>query len=203
MASSDSSTCIFPGCTRPVPRDSSPGRPPQYCDLPEHTRWRAWKERQRLAQEAENAEEAVRSEQEEGAAAKPAQGTEPVTAARLRADDLLTRFAVQADQLGATLESATRAFATMSDPAAAEAQVEAARLAAARQVSEADSARLEAENRRLLKTIRHQATEFKILERMYPGITRLEKDETGNLVLPEMPGDELSRIIEECSKEYK
>ena len=149
MTSSDSSTCIFPGCTRSVPRGSSPGRPPQYCDLPEHTRWRAWKERQRQAQVADNAEEAARTDQDEKAAAPASgQGSEPVTLARLRADDLLTRFAVQAEQLNTTLEAATEAFSTMSDPAAAEAQVEAARLTAARQVSEADSARLEAENRR-------------------------------------------------------
>lgn len=61
---------------------------------------------------------------------------------------------------------------------------------------------LEEENRRLLKTIRHQAAEFKILEKRYPGITRLEKDDKGNLIMPDMPADELAKIIEECNKEY-
>ncbi|MCK9869348.1 hypothetical protein MRI28_06715, partial [Nocardiopsis dassonvillei] len=140
---SDSNTCNFPGCDRPVPRASSPGRPPQYCDLPEHTRWRAWKERQRQTQEAERQEELARAAQEPSAAdsaapsphaagSSPSFSTEPVTSARLRADDLLTRFAVQSEQLTATLRSATEAFSTMTDPAAAEAQVEAARLAGAR-----------------------------------------------------------------------
>ncbi|MEE2048129.1 hypothetical protein Q7689_32880, partial [Nocardiopsis tropica] len=148
MATSDSNTCNFPGCDRPVPRASSPGRPSQYCGLPEHTRWRAWKERQRQAQEAERQEEAARAAQEPAPGASPAPGAEPVTAARLRADDLLTRFAVQSEQLTATLRAATEAFSTMTDPAAAEAQVEAARLAGARHAAEADGARLEAENRR-------------------------------------------------------
>ncbi|KUP96806.1 hypothetical protein AC529_10215, partial [Thermobifida cellulosilytica TB100] len=49
-------------------------------------------------------------------AAPPAEAA-PVTAARLRAEDLLTRFAVQAEQLAATLKEATAAFATMGDPA--------------------------------------------------------------------------------------
>lgn len=154
MASSDSNTCTFPGCDRPVPRPSSPGRPPQYCDLPEHTRWRAWKERQRQAQEADRAS-AEHAGESDGDPASPSPFTdpadgrgEPVTAARLRADDLLTRFAVQSEQLEETLRSATEAFATMTDPGAAEAQVESARVEGARRVAGADAARLEAENRR-------------------------------------------------------
>src|SRR5690606_6130672 len=134
-------------------RSSSPGRPPQYCDLPEHTRWRAWRERQRLQQEAQAA-------QEQTAPRRPADGTvpspppaplaeaAPITTARLRAEDLLTRFAVQAEQLTATLQEATAAFTTMTDPAAAEAQVEAARIAAARQVADAEAARRAADEGR-------------------------------------------------------
>ncbi len=47
---------------------------------------------------------------------------------------------------------------------------------------------LESENRRLLKTVRRQASELKELEKMHPGITTLEKDEEGNLILPEISG---------------
>ncbi len=47
---------------------------------------------------------------------------------------------------------------------------------------------LEAENRRLLKTVRRQASELEELEKMHPGITRLKKDEEGNLILPEISG---------------
>src|SRR5699024_8684620 len=151
VATSDSNTCTFPGCDRPVPRPSSPGRPPQYRDLPEHTRWRAWKERQRRAQEVERstaAAEAPTSGEKTAGEGPTSKEAEPVTAARLRADDLLTRFAVQSEQLTRTLQKATEAFTTMTDPATAEAQVEAARLAGIRHAAEADQARLEAENRR-------------------------------------------------------
>lgn len=62
---------------------------------------------------------------------------------------------------------------------------------------------LEAENRRLLKTIRHQAVEMKVLEKQFPGITRLEKDEQGHLVLPDISEEELAEIVAECAKEYR
>ncbi|MFB9801702.1 hypothetical protein ACFFN5_14325, partial [Streptomonospora salina] len=145
---SDANTCNFPGCARPVPRSSSPGRPSQYCDLPEHTRWRAWRERQRLEQEtAEGTVEEARAEPAPGDQAPSSAGAGPVTEARLRAEDLLTRFSVQAEQLAATLGTAREAFATMTDPASVEAQVEAARIDAARRVAEAESTRLAADNR--------------------------------------------------------
>ncbi len=63
---------------------------------------------------------------------------------------------------------------------------------------------LEDENRMLLKTVKRQAGELKILEKKHPGITSLEKDEEGNLVLPEISGldAELAAILSE-SKEDK
>ena len=60
---------------------------------------------------------------------------------------------------------------------------------------------LEAENRRLLNTIRQQALELKVLERRYPGITRLVKDRQGSFVLPDIPEDDIERLIAECEKE--
>lgn len=45
---------------------------------------------------------------------------------------------------------------------------------------------LEAENRRLLKTVRKQAGELSQLERKYPGITSLQKDEEGNVILEDI-----------------
>lgn len=58
---------------------------------------------------------------------------------------------------------------------------------------------LEEENRRLLKTIKRQASELTQLENKYPGITSLEKDLEGNFILPEISDDdeELCKIIEE------
>ncbi|MDH4028104.1 MAG: response regulator [Nitrospirota bacterium] len=45
---------------------------------------------------------------------------------------------------------------------------------------------LEAENTRLLDTIKRQSCELEQLEKLYPGIASLDKDEDGNLVLPDM-----------------
>ncbi|MBL0224498.1 MAG: response regulator [Geobacteraceae bacterium] len=60
---------------------------------------------------------------------------------------------------------------------------------------------LEAENRRLLATVKSQALEIRVLEKRYPGISRVQKNESGTFVLPDIPEDELSRIIRECEAE--
>jgi len=62
---------------------------------------------------------------------------------------------------------------------------------------------LEAENRRLLKTVRNQGVELKVMERRYAGITRLEKDKNGNLLLPDFTEDEIAEILSECEMQYK
>ena len=62
---------------------------------------------------------------------------------------------------------------------------------------------LEAENRRLLSTIHHQALELKLLEKRYPGITRLVKNRKGSFVLPDISEDEVVRLIAECEKELE
>src|ERR1700759_2114636 len=58
VVSAEALTCGYPGCDRPVLRTGGPGRPAEYCDLPEHTRWRAWRERQRI-REAETQDSSV------------------------------------------------------------------------------------------------------------------------------------------------
>jgi DNA-binding NtrC family response regulator len=60
---------------------------------------------------------------------------------------------------------------------------------------------LEAENRRLLATVKDQAMEIKVLERRYPGISRVEKDPKGTFVLPDIDDDELAALIAECERE--
>lgn len=60
---------------------------------------------------------------------------------------------------------------------------------------------LEAENRRLLATIKDQAMEIKVLEKRYPGISRVQKDSKGSFVLPELAEDEIARLIAECERE--
>lgn len=60
---------------------------------------------------------------------------------------------------------------------------------------------LEAENRRLLATIKDQAMEIKVLEKRYPGISRVEKDPRGTFVLPDIDDEEIARLIAECEQE--
>lgn len=61
---------------------------------------------------------------------------------------------------------------------------------------------LEAENRRLLATVRDQAMEIKVLERRYPGISRVEKDSRGTFLLPDIADGEIARLIAECEQEF-
>jgi len=60
---------------------------------------------------------------------------------------------------------------------------------------------LEAENRRLLKAVKNQSLELKILEKKHPGISRIERDEAGNLVLEDISGNELDALIAQSEKE--
>jgi len=60
---------------------------------------------------------------------------------------------------------------------------------------------LEAENRRLLATVKQQSLEIKVLEKRYPGISRVEKDSKGTFVLPDISEDEISALIAECEQE--
>ncbi|MDA8427624.1 MAG: response regulator [Geobacteraceae bacterium] len=61
---------------------------------------------------------------------------------------------------------------------------------------------LEAENRRLLATVKSQAVELRGLERHYPGISSVEKDQQGSLILPEMSEDQLAEIFKQCESRY-
>lgn len=61
---------------------------------------------------------------------------------------------------------------------------------------------LEEENRRLLKIIRNQAVDMKMLEKKFPGITQINRDSDGLLVIPEVSEEEMNSIIEECLREF-
>lgn len=62
---------------------------------------------------------------------------------------------------------------------------------------------LEAENRRLLATVKSQSMEIKVLEKRYPGISRVEKDTLGSFVLPDLSEAEIEMMLAECEQEYK
>jgi DNA-binding NtrC family response regulator len=60
---------------------------------------------------------------------------------------------------------------------------------------------LEEENRRLIETVRNQAINLKLIERQFPGITELQRDDGGRIVLSDIAEDELARIIAQCESE--
>ncbi len=60
---------------------------------------------------------------------------------------------------------------------------------------------MEEENLRLLRTVKRQSQEIRMLEERYPGITSLRKDASGSFILPEITDDEVERIIAECCDE--
>jgi len=61
---------------------------------------------------------------------------------------------------------------------------------------------LEDENRRLLATVKNQSLEIKVLEKRFPGISRVEKDQTGAFMLPDISEDEIESMLLECEKEF-
>lgn len=62
---------------------------------------------------------------------------------------------------------------------------------------------LEDENRRLLSTVKRQSLEMKVLERRFPGISRVEKDSQGNFVLDDMPEEDIRRLMGMCDLEIQ
>ena len=62
---------------------------------------------------------------------------------------------------------------------------------------------LESENRRLLATIKQQSLEIKVLEKRYPGISRVEKDEQGAFILEDISEDEIQSMVQECELEQR
>ena len=129
-------TCKFPGCEEPPsPATAKPGRPPEYCADPAHNRVSAWRERKRL--------EAAES----GVTRTEAEAEHPVTMARVTGAEMLRQMRDLAGQLAGVADRLTGAVATLGDPGAAEAEVEAARRAAEQRAAAAESARADAELR--------------------------------------------------------
>jgi two-component system, probable response regulator PhcQ len=61
---------------------------------------------------------------------------------------------------------------------------------------------LEAENRRLLSKIKEQALTLKVTEMIHPGITHIEKDDQGNLLLPDFSDCEIAEMIKSFEEEH-
>jgi DNA-binding NtrC family response regulator len=58
------------------------------------------------------------------------------------------------------------------------------------------------ENRRLLSIVRQQALNLKLLEKEFPGITELEYDEKGRIIIQDVPNSEIEQIVAELEKDY-
>ena len=59
---------------------------------------------------------------------------------------------------------------------------------------------LEEENRRLLKIIRKQVLNMKILEEKFPGITRLKYDNTGSIIVDDVSDSEIEKILSDLEQ---
>ena len=59
---------------------------------------------------------------------------------------------------------------------------------------------LEEENRRLLKIIRKQVLNMKILEKEFPGISQLKYDNTGSIIVDDVSDSEIEKILSDLDK---
>jgi colicin import membrane protein len=145
--------CVFPTganglmCDRPVAKSGKPGRPPAYCDDPEHTRAKAFPARRRFETVA------TRRSPVETELTVPER---PITDGRQSFGALLVRFeesaaaalragVEQQAQLTAILERATEVVRTVADPDAAGYEVDQIQREAAVAVAEAQTAQARAE----------------------------------------------------------
>ncbi len=129
------SACKFPGCDQPAAPADNPGRPPEYCAGRGHTRASAWKERRRL-----NAEK-------NGVTISAADDASPVTMAKVGGAELLRSLRAEADRISALGKELRERIDVLTDPTAAEAEVEAVRAAAEQRAATAEAKAADAERR--------------------------------------------------------
>ena len=127
-------TCKFPGCGQPARQAPRTGRPPGYCDNPEHTGVTAWRERKRLA------------DAEAGVTTTDADVEQPVTMARETGAEMLRQMRDLAGKLTGVADRLTGAVTTLGDTGAVEAEIESARRTAERPASPAGSPRKDRAN---------------------------------------------------------
>ena len=61
---------------------------------------------------------------------------------------------------------------------------------------------LEKENQRLLDIVRKQALNLKLIEKEFPGITQLEYDEMGRIIVNDVSDDEVEMLVAQLVEEY-
>ena len=62
---------------------------------------------------------------------------------------------------------------------------------------------LEKENQRLLDIVRRQALNLKLIEKEFPGITQLEYDEKGRIIVNDVPDEEVEMLLAQIVEAYK
>ena len=128
-------TCRYPGCGQPAAPAAGTGRPPEYCAGRGHTRVSAWRERRRLAAG------------QAGTTISPAEDGSPLTTARMTGVELLRSLRAEADRITALGAGLRERIDTLTDPTAAEAEVEAVRAAAEQRAATAEARATAAEQR--------------------------------------------------------
>jgi DNA-binding NtrC family response regulator len=61
---------------------------------------------------------------------------------------------------------------------------------------------LEVENRALLETVKSQAINIRRLEKSYPGISVINRDQHGSVVLEELSEGEMAELFRECEERF-
>src|ERR1035441_7721472 len=127
--------CKHPGCTEPAAKAAGPGRPPEYCEGRGHTKVTAWRERRRLASAAA------------GTTASYADADTPVTMAKVTGAELLRLLRAETDRVAGIAGRLREAIETVTDPTAAEAEVDPPRPAAGQPAATAEARAAAAEQR--------------------------------------------------------
>ena len=119
--------CKYPGCGQPAAPAAGTGPPPEYCAGRGHTRVSAWRERRRLAAE------------QIGNTISPAEDGSPLTTAKMTGAELLRSLRAEAGRITALGAGLRDRIDTLTDPTAAEAEVEAVRAAAGQRAATAEA----------------------------------------------------------------
>lgn len=62
---------------------------------------------------------------------------------------------------------------------------------------------LEEENRRLLEIVKRQSVDLKLIEKQFPGITEIKRDESGRIILAAIPEEDIAQIVSECERKWE
>jgi len=108
-------TCKYPGCENPPAPATKPGRPPGFCELEEHDKLSAWRERQRLDAEAR------------GDVVNEAQQAEPVTYSLTAGAELLRQVRAAGERQRTDIDRLIAHLDRLADPTSSEVEVATAR----------------------------------------------------------------------------